>query len=64
MVATPPGPPVRYEDGLVGNSRAGSLFPRTAEHKPVIPARGCLAPSSLPSAQSADILGTWTAILP
>jgi GTP:adenosylcobinamide-phosphate guanylyltransferase len=54
---------VRYEDGLVGNSRTGSLFPRTARHKAVMPEGGCLAPSSLPSAQSADSLGTWTAIL-
>ena len=65
MVATSPRPPARgsYEDGLVGNSQAGSLFPRMAQHKPVIPERRCSAPSSLPSAKSADILGTWTAIL-
>ena len=63
MVATPPRSPARYEDGLVGNNLAGSLFPRPVQRKPVIPERGCWVPSSLPSAKSADTLGTWTAIL-
>ena len=30
-----------YEDALVGNSRAGSLFPRVLQNEPVIPERPC-----------------------
>src|SRR5687768_14846892 len=30
-----------YENGPVGNSHLGSLFPRIAQHKPVIPERPC-----------------------
>ncbi|HEY6815237.1 MAG TPA: NTP transferase domain-containing protein [Croceibacterium sp.] len=63
MVATSPPPFAAgsYEDGPVGNSLAGSLFPRRAQHKPVIPERRCLAPDAQPSAKRAD--STWTAIL-
>lgn len=58
MVANAPRPPAAgsYEDGPVGNSRAGSLFPRAARHKQNMSERPCLAPGQPPAAR-------WTAIL-
>jgi hypothetical protein len=42
LVSTPPLPPVRYEDGPLGNSRTGSLFPEPSRLRPSMPERGPL----------------------